>query len=296
MRTAGCIAGAILTAFAAIAAGPPTIHYSLPLQSVFTPGSQTIGLYLKVRIDDGPVFRLLLDSGAQHVVLDHRAAAKAGRTKGSAFELVGVGAPAKNCKRVAPAKLTIGDLTMTNIEILAAEGQLLEGVDGVVPMSLFADFLLRLDVPHRTLELDPYPANAPASGAGYLPARADNRLFFLRTVVNDAPPGYMLLDTGATFSALSPAAARASRNFWSLGGGLALLGSAGTVEAFPLGPGVRFRCGENDFLADPVVVVDLSDFTRHHPFEVTGILGYPALLHSIVTMDYRDSMIRIERK
>jgi hypothetical protein len=229
-------------------------------------------------------------------VLDRRAAAKAGRTEGSAFELVGVGAPAKNCRRVAPARLTIGDLTMANVELLAAEGQLLEGVDGVVPMSLFADFLVRLDVPHRTLGLDPYPADALASDGRNLPARADNRLFFLRTVMNGAQPGYMLLDTGATFSALSPAAARASRNFWSLSDGMMLLGSAGMVEAFALGPGVRFRCGEREFSADPVVVVDLSDFTRHHQFEVTGILGYPALLHSIVTMDYRDSLIRIERQ
>jgi len=63
---------------------------------------------------------------------------------------------------------------------------------------------------------------------------------------------------------------------------------------FQLPAGVRFRCGGRVFSGDPAVVVDLSDFARHHRFEITGILGYPALRNSIVTIDYRDSLVRIE--
>jgi hypothetical protein len=68
------------------------------------------------------------------------------------------------------------------------------------------------------------------------------------------------------------------------------------VEGFPLSPGVLFRCGDRVLSADPAVVVDLSSLARHHQFEITGILGYPALRNSIVTIDYRDSLVRIERK
>ena len=74
-----------------------------------------MGLYLKVRIDGGPALRLLLDSGAQHIVLDRRAAAKVGHARGTAFELVGVGGPPKVCKRTAPATVTIGDLTLQGV-------------------------------------------------------------------------------------------------------------------------------------------------------------------------------------
>jgi hypothetical protein len=42
------------------------------------------------------------------------------------------------------------------------------------------------------------------------------------------------------------------------------------------------------------VVVNLSEFASHYPFEVTGVLGYPALRTSIVTMNYRDGLVRIE--
>jgi hydrogenase maturation factor len=255
-----------------------------------------MGLYFRARIDGGPVFRMLLDSGSQHIVLDRHAAAKVGRLAGSDFELVGVGSVAKSCRRAAPGTLQIGDLILADCDILVVDSQLLEGIDGIIPMFLFADFLVRLDVPGKTLELDTYPADPPIQDSKYLPVRADNRLVFLHSVLNEKQPGYVLLDTGATFNAVSPDAARASRNYWSLANAVALRGSAGGIEGYHLPPGVRFRCGERVLSGDPAVVVDLSDFARHHRFEITGILGYPALRNSIVTIDYRDSLVRIEGK
>jgi hypothetical protein len=146
------------------------------------------------------------------------------------------------------------------------------------------------------LDLDAYPAAPPVPDASYLPVRTDNRIFFLRATLNELQLGYVLLDTGATFSALSPEAARASRNYWSVADAMSLRSSSGGVEGFPLPPGVRFRCGARVFSADPAVVVDLSELSRHHQFAVTGILGYPALRNSVVTIDYRDSLVRIEGK
>jgi hypothetical protein len=190
----------------------------------------------------------------------------------------------------------IGDLVLKDCDILTVDGPIMDGVDGIIPMSLFAGFLVRLDVPAKVLVLDAYPSDPPVQDGAYLPVRVDNRLFFLQTVLNDSQSGYVLLDTGATFSAVSPTAARASRNYWSLSNVIALRSSAGEIEGFPLPPGVRFRCGPRVLPADPAVVVDLSDFARHHRFEITGILGYPALRTSVVTIDYRDALVRIERK
>ena len=293
--------GVILAAAAtAMAADPPPAspaqHYSLKLNSVMTPQSQTEGLYVKARIDGGPVLRMLLDSGAQHVVMDRRSAAKVGATSGTALELVGAGAASKAFRRAAPGTIRIGDLVVENCPILVADGPIMDGIDGVIPMSLFARFLLRLNVPKKVLELDAYPAAPPDPRDGYLQARADNRLFFLHSVLNGRQSGYVLLDTGATYNAVSPEAARASRRYWSLADTIQLLSSAGGVAGYTLPPGVRFQIGSHMFSADPAVVVDLSDFSRHHEFEITGILGYPALRNSIVTFDYRNSLVRIEGK
>jgi predicted aspartyl protease len=280
---AGAITGAVLVAAAIASAADPPVpklvspagHYSLKLYSVITPESQTMGLYLKTRIDGGPVLRMLLDSGAQHIVLDRRAAARVGRKTGSAFELVGVGTSTKSCTRAAPGTVQIGDLVLENCDILVVDGPIADDVDGVIPASLFAGFLIRLDLPHKVLELDAYPSEPPLQDAGNLPVRADNRLFFLRSMLNETQPGYVLLDTGATFSAVSLDAARASRTYWSLANSIALRSSAGGIEGFQLAPGIRFRCGPRVFSGDPAVVVDLSDFMRHHRFDITGILGIP---------------------
>jgi predicted aspartyl protease len=301
------IAGALfVVAAAAFAADPPPDsipklsspagHYSLKLSALITPQSAILGLYFKARIDGGPVLRMLLDSGAQHILLDKGMAGKLGRTVGSGLELVGVGSASNTGRHATRASLQIGNLVLDGCDILVVNGQIEEGVDGIVPMSLFAGFLVHLDVSRKVLELDGYPSDPPAQDAGYLPVRTDHQLLFLHTVVNESQPGYVLLDTGATYNALSPEAARASRNYWSLTNAIDLRGAAGGTEGFPLPPGVRFRWGARVLSADPAVVLDLSNLARHHQFEIAGILGYPALRNSIVTIDYRDSLVRIEGK
>jgi predicted aspartyl protease len=274
----------------------PASHYSLKLNTVTASDMRVMGVYLKTRVDGGPVLRMLLDSGAQHVVLDKRAAVRSGRTAGSALEMVGVGASSKQCNRASSGTIQIGDLVLDDVDMLVVDGQILDGVDGIVPMSLFASFLLRLDVPGKVLALDTYSSDLAIPDASNLPVRADNRLLFLQTVLNESQQGYVLLDTGATFSAISAAAARRARNCWSLTNPILLLGSSGGVEGFPLSPGVRFRFGTRVLSADPAVVVDLSDLERHHQFPIAGILGYPAIRNSIVTINYRESLIRIEGK
>ena len=274
----------------------PYRHYSLKLNSLFTPATQTTGLFLKVRIDGGPDLRLLLDSGAQYLVLDKRAAAASGRSAGSTMELVGIGTSPKAARRVAPATVEIGDLTLRDCDVLAVDAPVLDGIDGVIPMSLFAGFLMHLDVPRKTLELEPYPPGAPGQDGNYSPVRASNCLLFLQAVLNESHRGYVLLDTGATFNAISPAAARAWIHRPLLPGSIPLRGGTGDSDGLLLPAGVQFRFGSRVVSADPAVVVDLSEMTRHHQIEVAGVLGYPALRRSVVTIDYRDSLVRLDGK
>jgi hypothetical protein len=48
--------------------------------------------------------------------------------------------------------------------------------------------------------------------------------------------------------------------------------------------------------ANPVVVVGLNQFEQYNQIEVAGILGYPALRESILTINYRDGLVGIDRK
>jgi predicted aspartyl protease len=291
---------AAVTSFAATnGAEPvnPNRHYSLKLNSLISPQSQVQGLYLKARIDGGPPLRLLLDSGAKYIVLDKRRAASLGRRTGLTLDLVGFGPSLKTATQIEAGAVEIGDLTLRGCEIVTIEGRILDGVDGVVPLSLFARFLLRLDVPGRTLELDPYPPDALVQDGSYSVARADNNMLFLEAgLENSKPenskPGYMLLDTGASFNAVSAAAAGRWKDYRVLYPVVPLLGGTGATEGFRLPPGVRFHFGAQVVSADPAVVVDLSNLSNHHGFPIAGVLGYPALLRSVVTIDYRDALVR----
>jgi len=274
----------------------PCRHYSLKLNPLLTPQAPAMGLFLKVHIDGGPALRLLLDSGAQYIVLDKRAAALSGRSSGDTLELVGLGAAAKAARRVAPGTVEIGDLLLRDCDMLAVDAKVLEGVDGVIPMSLFAGFLVHFDVPGKTLDLEPYPYNPPTPDDGFSPARSDHSLLFLQAVLNESQAGYLLLDTGAAYNAVSLSAARAWKNYRILSATISLRGGTGDTDGFLLPPGVHFRFGSRVLSADPAVVVDLSDFVRHHQFEVAGILGYPALRRSIVTIDYRDALVRVDTR
>jgi hypothetical protein len=274
----------------------PARHYSLKLNTLYTPQVSSTGLLVKARINGGPVLRMLLDSGASFIVLDKRAAGASGQLSGSSLELASVGSTPKRARRVECGTVQIGELVLRDCNILAVDTKLLEGIDGIIPMALFAGFLLHLDVPGKTLDLEPYPTDPPIGDPAYSPARADHCLIYLSSVLNESRTGYVLLDTGATYSAVSEAAASSWKDYRAMSRSISLRAGAGDTEGFLLPGGVRFRFGSRVLSVDRAVVVDLSEASRHNQFEVDGILGYSALLHSIVTINYRDSLVRIDEK
>lgn len=85
--------------------------------------------------------------------------------------------------------------------MLVADRHFGDGIHGVLPLALFGDFLIRLDASARTLDLMPYPAISAETGAG-IPAVSNHQLLFLRGTLDDRQ-GYFLLDTGASYNAIS---------------------------------------------------------------------------------------------
>jgi hypothetical protein len=270
--------------------------HTLKLSSFVIPPSAPAGLLLKVRIDSGPVLRLLLDSGAQFIVLDKAAAAKSGHTSGSELDLIGVGKPPKSARMAKADSVRIGDLVFHDCDVIIADGKLLDGIDGVIPLSLFSGFLVRLDIPRRTLDLRPYPPDGRVDDGNLTHVRASNDLLFLKAVLNDSQEGYILLDTGAFFSAISENTARALNYPELFASSVPLQGGVGATEGKMLSSGVRFRFGSRLVEASPVVVVCLDELELHHRMEVAGIVGYPALRESILTINYRDGLVGIGGK
>jgi len=279
-----------------LAAGKVTApggHYRIKLTSFASPPEPPSGLLVRARVNGGPLLRLLLDSGAQHVVLSRRSAAKSGCAGGTDLSLVSPGAAVPSAAKSVRAKtIQVGDFVARDVDVLVTDSKLAEGVDGVLPLALFESFVIRLDLPGKILDLDPYPEEAPHQ-TGDLRAIRNHDLLFVKCQVNGAREGYFLLDTGASYNAISPALARTLHSADLLSDDVSLRGGTVSVDARLTGAVTRLQIGTLELMPNPLVAVDLSLASRYHRMEISGLIGYPALRGLALVVNYRDGLIRV---
>jgi hypothetical protein len=162
----------------------------------------------------------------------------------------------------------------------------------VIPLSLFSDFLLRLNLPRKTLRLIPYPSehdSATPSTRGV----TKRHLLLVTAVLNGKQSGHVILDTGAFCSAISRDVAR------TLSGShivpeVGLAAGTGAATGQRVSSAVHFAIAEQDLIPDEVVALDLSILSRHSGVEVMGVLGFPELNNYVLTIDYREGRVKIE--
>lgn len=269
-------------------------QYRIKLEPFVVPPTRTVGLVVKARINSGPILRLLLDSGTQYVVLDRKAALKSGCSGGEDLDLVGAGAPAATVvKRQRAEIVQVGDLALHNIPLLIEDRAIADGLQGALPLSLFFGFLIRLDIPAKNLDLFPYP-DPQSRPDSVLRSLLNNHLLFLKGTVNESREGYFLLDTGASYNAISSSLTRQLNISDALTERVPFQGGTARFDAPLLRGSVHLRLGSRELITDPVVAVDLSAASRYHQLEIAGLIGYPSLCNSILIVNYRDSYIRID--
>jgi predicted aspartyl protease len=266
----------------------------IPLYPYAVPPMPTVsGVLVRARVNGGPALRLLLDSGSQYLVLNRKAAAKSGCTGGSDFPMVGAGdGPPKQVKSLLAAVVAIGDFLAHDVPTLVAGESIADGIDGVAPLTLFAEYLIRLDFRHKSLELVPYEANSP--GQDDLPVLSNNDLLFVKCKLNRNREGYFLFDTGASYNAISRKLADSLSDPDLLDRGIALQGGVSGLMGQFVGALTNMRFGPVEFRPTHLVAIDLSQASRHHNLEIAGLLGYPALRDLAVQVNYRDTRIQVK--
>jgi hypothetical protein len=268
-------------------------QYRIKLDPFVVPPTRIAGIVIKGRVNGGPELRLLLDSATQHVVLDRKAAAKSGCSGGTDLDLIGAGATAPVVvKKQRAQSVQVGQLTLHDVPLLIANRPLPEGIQGVLPLCMFAGFLIRLDIPGHNLELLPYGLGSDEP-ADALRSVSSNQVLFVKGTVNERSEGYFLVDTGAAYSAISRKVARELNISEMMADRIPLQGGTTDLDAPLLRGSVRLRLGSRAVLSDSVVAVDLSEPSRYHGLDIQGLIGYPALSNSIVTVNYRENYIQI---
>jgi hypothetical protein len=270
----------------------PYQPYELKLQSFFPALNRLTGVLLHVRINGGRPLRLVLDSGAESIVIDARSAHSLGLSNGAEIDLVGL--RTKSAKTGTVESVDIGPLSFRNCRIDLVDGEVVEGADGVIPLAMFSNFLVRLDLPERTLRLFPYP-DKQCPAVSFHRAVAEGDLLLVRTLLNRKHDGYVVLDTGAFCSAISREVAGTLDGSHFLPD-LPIAAGTGAATGRLVSAAVRFEIAGQELVPDRVVALDLLNLSRHYGVEVVGVLGFPALRPYVLTIDYRNRLVKIEPK
>jgi hypothetical protein len=268
----------------------PYQPYNLKLAYFYPIPNHAGGVIVYVRINGGRRLRMVLDSGAEFMVIGARVARSAGLATGPEIGLVGLGS---RSARVGRAEIVeTGPVSFRNCRVLVVDGNVVEGADGVIPLSLFSAFQLRLNLPEKTLGMVPY---AGEQNPGIPPARevTKHNLLLFSTVLNGRQSGYVLLDTGAYCSAISREAARALSGFPIVPEVLVAAGTGAAIGQIVSSP-VHFAIADQDLIPNEIVALDLSNLSRHYGVEVIGVLGFPALSNYVLTIDYPNARVKIE--
>ena len=267
--------------------------HQLRLTPLVHPPNTATGLLLKGSLNGGSPLRLLLDSGAEYLVIDRRAAKRSGiPDAGTDFDLIGAGTAIRRGQVTGAVTVTVGDLTLRDCPLMVVKGRVAEGIDGVIPLSLFDRYEIELDVPARTLTLKP-PAPA-SSHPDAVRALLHHKLLFLQTRLQREVEGYLLLDTGSSFNVISDASADALSQPRALATPVSLSAGVGATSGRILSTGIPFHLGNQTLNLDRVIAIDLTEMSRRHGLNLAGVIGYPALVTSRLTIDYTRSLVRIE--
>src|SRR6185437_15094352 len=82
----------------------PYRSYKLPLESYVPAPNLVEGMLLRVRINGGPVLRLLLDTGAADVTIDKRSAERSGLKATEPLQMVCPGQPSQDSVKAGVAE------------------------------------------------------------------------------------------------------------------------------------------------------------------------------------------------
>ena len=268
----------------------PYQAYELELGSFNPTPTCAAGVLLHVRINGGRPLRLVLDSGAEFIVIGAKAGGSLGLSGDSELDLVGLGTRPARVGRAD--SVVIGPVSFRNCRVALVDGKVIEGADGVIPLSLFSDFIVRLDLPGKALGLIPYPGvQDPAMLSTRGAPKTDPLL--VGTVLNERHHGDVVLDTGAFCSAISREVAG------TLSGSptapqIRIGAGTGATTGQVVSSAVRFEIAGQELIPKDVVALNLSNLSRHYGMEVVGVLGYSALRPYILTIDYRNGLVKIE--
>ncbi len=264
----------------------PYRPYHLKLAGYFPGGRAQSGLLISVSLNGGKPLRLILDTGADGIFLGGDRARMAKVERLTADRVFGVGvARDQNAYAGVARHVAIGALELEDCLVHVTETNPFPDADGVIGMNLFEKFLVRVDPASATLDLTPYVdgAGAGSISTGMVRTYRVGHLLLVQASVNGDQNGYFLLDTGASFSSTSGPG----------GAGVEVRGVEGRVDGALRARPMRLMIEGKELVDEKPLKLDLTELSRHEGVEISGIIGYPVLGKSTLTINYRDGLVQL---
>jgi len=278
----------------------------VPLQPFVSSATRMRTFGLEVMVNGQPA-RLVLDTGAAGIVLSHPAAERVGlmRVAGATVRGIGDNAKLSGGYRAIAERFQIGDLEYRDAVISVADQSFVGIEDGLIGSNVLGEFLITLDFAGGKLRLDPLPGYHPGEPFGdrTVSPRMENatrvfrfgHLLLVPSRVGNTSNRLFVLDTGAASTLISRELAAALGNV-NRDDKTALRGMNGKVgDVYQTGNLVlEFAGFEQKNLG--MTAFDTWELSHRLGTEISGFLGLPVLDLFTLTIDYRDGLVKFERR
>ncbi|HYL77422.1 MAG TPA: aspartyl protease family protein [Bryobacteraceae bacterium] len=282
----------------------PYQRTAIPLGILPSDGGNVRGFGLMVSINGGRPLNLLLDTGASGILLRSKAARKVGATELAETSVRGIGDEGGRSHGAIAREVRIGGAVFADYLLDVAGRKSIYGEDGIIGTDVFAEFLVTLDFRQRKLVLDPLPGGRPVRQRTYdraaLPALKDftpvfrvDHLLLVETTIAETKPVLFILDTGASSTMISTQAAfRATKVH--LDSGTRLRGVSGNVQKVWRTDDFVMQFAGFHQKNRNTIALDLEQLSKDAGIELSGLLGLPLLRAFILSLDYRDGLVKFQ--
>ncbi|HYL93206.1 MAG TPA: aspartyl protease family protein [Alphaproteobacteria bacterium] len=280
------------------------------------------GFGLSVKLN-GQSSKLLLDTGASGIFINRRLAQKAGIKPLVTTTYGGIGDKGEGTSYLGYAdSIRIGELEFQNCLVEVSDKRSVLGDDGLIGANVFSDYLVTIDFLWQKLRLQELPKRpdgleaAPTLASSLeddedgaeSPQRAPQDRYIapemksftkvfrfghellIPTRVGNAPPKLFLIDTGAMFNSISPAAAREVTKIHN-DAFTTVTGVSGHVKKVYSADKAMLTFSHFQQENQDLTTFDLSGMSRNTGTEVSGILGFVTLRRFQLKIDYRDGLV-----
>lgn len=281
------------------------------LWPLFTVPPYISGYGPEVRINDRQ-FRLLLDTGASGILLNPRAAERAGIIPAIQSKMVGIGDKGDGGLYVGYAdSVRIGSLEFKNCPVQVSAKEAIDQ-DGLIGADLFAHYLVTIDYPAHELRLGelPQPPGDPSRPIStdtsdtvaqdryigpemrsYTAVYRFGHLLLVPTVLNQQRVSKLfLIDSGSDHNYISPEAAREVTRLED-DKDRHVSGLKGRVKNVYRANKATLSFGRYKQENEDLIAFDLSKLSEDAGTEISGTLGFSLLRLLKLTIDYRDGLV-----